>query len=255
MQVPKIPENFRDLGGITGAGGRKIAPRRLLRSGELVGLSPEDARILADDYDLRCVIDLRGAAERELKPDELPPAADYYAIDLMKDIAPHAPGHKQISELLDAPGAMDDFMLLAYALLVEDADARAGLRRLVELLAGVREGAGLFHCFAGKDRAGTAAAVCLTILGVSREDIFRDYLRTNELRAESNRIMLAEARAEGADEHKLAAIETAIGVKPAFLEHAYTLAERDYGSFENYIREGIGVGPDLAGAFRENFLM
>lgn len=253
-QVPKIPENFRDLGGIIGAEGRPIAPRRLLRSGEVVGLSSADAELLSGAYGLRCIIDLRGTAERAQKPDDTLPGVSYHSIDLMQDIAPNAPGAKQMSELVSTPGAMDEFMFLAYALLVEDDDARAGLRRAVEILAEVREGSGLFHCFAGKDRAGVTAAVVLTILGVSREDIFRDYLRTNELRAQSNRALLEEARREGAGPERLAAIETAIGVKPAFLAHAYELAEKHFGSFENYVAEGIGVDANLKGEFRARFL-
>lgn len=255
MTTPKHPENFRDLGGIAGAGGRRVAPRRLLRSGELVGLSPADTRLLAEDYALRRVIDLRGAAEREKKPDEVPAGADYHAIDLMRDIAPHAPGQARMEEMVERPGAMDEFMFMAYESMIEEADARAGLRRLVELLAALDEGAGLFHCFAGKDRAGMAAAVVLSILGASREDIFADYLRTNELRAEANRAMLEQAKREGAGEYKLAAIQTAIGVKPQFLERAFAVAERDYGSFEGYVTEGIGVDRDLAEALRERYLV
>ena len=37
----------------------------------------------------------------------------------------------------------------------------------------------LFHCTAGKDRTGVAAALILKALGVSREDIVEDYLLTN----------------------------------------------------------------------------
>lgn len=254
MQIPQKPENFRDLGGISGAEGRRITPGRLLRSGEVVGLSPGDASILTDEYGLRCIIDLRGVDEREKKPDDILPGAAYHSIDLMRDIAPQAPGAKRMEELLVQPGAMDDFMFLTYGLLIEDADARAGLRRVVELLAQVREGAALFHCFAGKDRAGMAAAVVLTALGASKEDVFKDYLRTNELRAAANKILLDKARAEGAGPEKLAAIETAIGVKPAFLEHAWNTAEEQYGSFENYVTEGIGVDADLSGELRARYL-
>lgn len=255
MNSPKYPENFRDLGGIAGAGGRRVAPRRLLRSGELVGLSPADTKLLAEEYGLRRVIDLRGTAEREKRPDEVPPGADYHAIDLMRDIAPHAPGAGQMEEMVKRPGAMDKFMFEVYGLLIEDADARAGLRKLVELLAGLDEGAGLFHCFAGKDRAGMAAAVVLTVLGASREDIFTDYLRTNELRAEANKVLLAEAEKGGASDEVLFAIGTAISVKPQFLERAFEVAEKNHGSFEGYVTEGIGVDRDMAEAFREKYLV
>ncbi len=39
----------------------------------------------------------------------------------------------------------------------------------------------MFHCTAGKDRAGFAAALFLAALGVDRETIIEDYMLTNEL--------------------------------------------------------------------------
>jgi protein-tyrosine phosphatase len=37
----------------------------------------------------------------------------------------------------------------------------------------------LFHCTAGKDRAGFASAMILSVLGVPREKVIEDYLLTN----------------------------------------------------------------------------
>ena len=37
----------------------------------------------------------------------------------------------------------------------------------------------LFHCTAGKDRAGFAAAITLIALGVSKADVINDYMKTN----------------------------------------------------------------------------
>ena len=41
----------------------------------------------------------------------------------------------------------------------------------------------MFHCTAGKDRTGIAAALVLLALGVSRDVVQADYLLTNELGA------------------------------------------------------------------------
>ena len=38
----------------------------------------------------------------------------------------------------------------------------------------------LWHCTAGKDRAGIGAVIVEEILGLSRDDIISDYLRTND---------------------------------------------------------------------------
>lgn len=54
--------NFRDLGGLIGADGRKIQMKRLLRSGNLAHLTPKDVNALTNDYHLRHIIDLRTKA-------------------------------------------------------------------------------------------------------------------------------------------------------------------------------------------------
>jgi protein-tyrosine phosphatase len=50
-----------------------------------------------------------------------------------------------------------------------------GLKRLFQ---GAGNGVHLFHCTAGKDRTGTAAALLLTALGASRDAILADYQAT-----------------------------------------------------------------------------
>ena len=56
--------------------------------------------------------------------------------------------------------------------------------RLVALAADVDLLPMLFHCTAGKDRSGIAAALLLEALGVAREAVLDDYCLTNELRSE-----------------------------------------------------------------------
>ena len=69
--------NTRDLGGLPTADGRRIACRRLLRSGQLASATPADLARLGGEYGLRLVVDLRTDEECAEKPDpmgELPGA-------------------------------------------------------------------------------------------------------------------------------------------------------------------------------------
>ena len=59
---------------------------------------------------------------------------------------------------------------------VSSETARKGYRAFIDLLLEGRERAILWHCTAGKDRAGFAAAIVLALLGVSMDRIFEDYL-------------------------------------------------------------------------------
>ena len=62
-EITRIPleglHNTRDLGGFETADGRKIRPRRLIRSGQLSGMTEKDKQVLTEDYGLRTDVDFR----------------------------------------------------------------------------------------------------------------------------------------------------------------------------------------------------
>ena len=55
--------NFRDLGGYRAGDGRKIAWRRIFRSGEMHHMTARDITRFKEEIKLRSVIDLRGLAQ------------------------------------------------------------------------------------------------------------------------------------------------------------------------------------------------
>src|SRR3546814_4485370 len=57
----------------------------------------------------------------------------------------------------------------------------------------------LVHCTAGKDRTGVTIAVLLLALGVSREDVVRDYLRSDVF---ADNVQMAKAAAHSFEEHR-----------------------------------------------------
>jgi len=90
----------------------------------------------------------------------------------------------------------------------------------------------VFHCTAGKDRTGFAAALILRSLGVSPQDAMRDYLFTNE-----------RLKPEPDSRHGLApeVVSVLWRVRPEYLEAAFEAVDQDYGSLEAYMREGLGL--------------
>lgn len=254
MQTPKLA-NFRDLGGIAAANGATVLPRRLLRSGEVVAVEEKDKEILVEAYHLRSIIDFRSAAEREKKPDDTIPGVSYYPIDVLKNVASQAPDEKHLLTMLDSPKTVDRFMKQVYALLITEESARAGYRQMLELLLQQEEGATLWHCYAGKDRAGLAAAIVLTALGVSREDVMTDYLATNTLRASINTALLKQAKEKGSlNDEQLAAIKIALDVQPEYLETSYRTAAERYGSFEGYLTEGLHLDTAMRSELQRRYL-
>ena len=61
--------NTRDLGGLPSVDGRFVKRARLLRSGALARATERDLKVLADEFDLRTVVDLRTEEERREHPD------------------------------------------------------------------------------------------------------------------------------------------------------------------------------------------
>lgn len=234
------PVNFRDLGGLTGLEGRSIVPCRLLRSGELVRLSKADKDILTKKYQLRTIVDLRGERELRESPDDEITGTVYHNLDVIKAI--HDAGADMGSfETIPDISTVDFHMRSLYEQMIQNAEAVNKYRKLIDLLLLQKEGALLFHCFAGKDRTGLAAAIILTILGVTKEDIFLDYLKTNEQRKEENTILLEELKEKGYSAEKCKIAETALTVKAEYLEAVYLATEKQYGSFSGFISKALKV--------------
>ena len=74
--------NARDLGGMQGADGRLIKPKRLIRSSCLYNASKKDAKILTEKYNLKNVVDFRSIPERDEKahPKKLFSNVNYYSL-------------------------------------------------------------------------------------------------------------------------------------------------------------------------------
>ena len=158
--------NLRDLGGMTAADGKKIRSGMLVRSASLTAAEPEDLNGIS------AVIDLRTAREREERPD-LFYDAEYLPIPVFEQITAGISHEEEASERA-IPG-----MAGLYALLIRDnADQ---FRKIVTAIMehDFSTGAVLWHCSEGKDRCGMTTSLILEILGVSREDIMEDYMKTN----------------------------------------------------------------------------
>jgi protein-tyrosine phosphatase len=102
----------------------------------------------------------------------------------------------------------------------------------------------VFHCTAGKDRTGLAAALVLHALGATREEILRDYLLTNE------RLKTPTVVWKGLEPHVARVLW---GVRPEFLQAAYDAIEADWGGLDAFLERGLGVGPAQRRRLREMY--
>lgn len=83
-------------------------------------------------------------------------------------------------ELITEAGQLpDDFLHNQYRSFVRDEYSVKQYARFMDILLNHEKGAVLWHCSAGKDRAGIGTALLLCALGVPRKTIREDFMKTN----------------------------------------------------------------------------
>lgn len=230
--------NFRDIGGYKTEEGMRVIKGKFFRSGEPVGLSEQDKKSLQEDYHIQLMVDFRKQQEVEEHPDDVIEGIRYCHLDILKDVHDTGAGLDDFFSTQDDPEHM---MKELYRELILSESAQQGYHSFIELLLDEKNSPLLFHCFAGKDRTGMAAAIILGILGVSQDDIMIDYLKTNEQRKAANDALIAEERQKGMKDDEVARLETLLYVKKEYLEEAYRTIEKEYGSFNQYIIKGLSL--------------
>jgi protein-tyrosine phosphatase len=112
----------------------------------------------------------------------------------------------------------------------------------------------LVHCTAGKDRAGFASAMVLSVLGVPRETVMEDFLLTNHYTAADTEKRLFQIELFSLFRVDGDALRPLFGVEPAYLDAAFEAIEARYGDFETYRREALGLDDAEVEAFRASLL-
>ena len=245
--------NFRDLGGYRTRDGRALRWGRLYRSDALADLSDDDL-VYLERLGLRRVVDFRSPLERERDADRLP---DVPGLELaLRPIFGDALDPRELQERLlsgNASGSELARLLIDAnrAFVTDFGDVYAAFLRDLAL---AEELPLLFHCTAGKDRAGFAAAVALLAVGVPRETVMRDYLLTNGYSEEHTRRTLRLIHWASLFRSEPDAIRPLFEARPEYLQAAFDTIDAKYGGIDRYLREGLGIDETLRGRLRANLL-
>ena len=245
--------NARDLGGIAAADGRVLKKEKLIRSGMLGKLDDADIEYLKS-INLKTVVDFRTEYEQVDKPNCLFEGVNYVSCPILKGKTDGLTHEKPKTEEEEAmrtitmakrmmhrsPDGMEQMRFL-YTLLVTEPHAIEHFRLFFEVLLKQTEGALLYNCMMGKDRTGTGTALLLSALGVSREDILKDYMITKERCAPGTERLLANCRRFTDNEAELKFIYDLDIVDESFLCAGFDTIDRDFGGMDAYLKNQLGL--------------
>lgn len=241
--------NFRDLGGYQTQDARTVRWGRVYRSAQLDRMSLQGVKEMAA-LRIKTVVDLRFSEETKRYPTLIDAVSNADILtwedEFEGDSAEKSDAIKRSwQQSLDSndPEQVREAMRANYPkkLYSHRAIYKKMLMRLIDQQTPL-----VFHCAAGKDRTGVAAALILSLLGVNNEVIIDDYLLTQS--ATEN--LLKSFHAGGATgpkgnsdfQHKLASYPRAL-VQPVFdadvsyINTLLTYVTEQYGGFTEYASE------------------
>lgn len=254
--------NFRDVAEETG-----IRPGRLFRSSELSRLD-DAGRSAMKRLGIGDVADLRSVREVQRRgPGQVPDGVEihllpFHELATNQAEAPHEHAFERM--MTDKPDD-EDVAVAAARFMTEEYErfpalpgAHMAVRQVISLLADQRPV--IAHCFAGKDRTGLTVAVVLETVGVQRDAIVADFLRSNAAvpRLREQILESMRSRAEDSTPEIVTFAEArlddgVLGVREEYLDASRRTIDRDYGSLPKYL-DAIGVTADQVTRLRAALL-
>lgn len=232
--------NFRDLGGYPAAGDRVTRWGLVYRSDKLSDLTDQDIGYL-QRLGLHRIVDLRSQAEKDSDPDQLGASLQQVYVPMPIEVS-----EAQIRELEEKIKSGDlsaeqsrQFLRDANRAFVDDYTPLYS-----EWLHSLLKTGNLpivFHCTEGKDRTGFAAAILLLAVGVDEQLVFDDYLASNQYLADSTDSKLRWVKIMSLFQVDTEAIRPVFNVERSYLQSAFQRISERYGSFQAYLREGLGI--------------
>ncbi|MCB2107475.1 MAG: tyrosine-protein phosphatase [Rhodobacteraceae bacterium] len=240
--------NFRDLGGYPTKDGRHVKWGRVFRSGMMANLTDADYKYLSA-LGIRVVCDFRSIEERATEPTKwrAKPKIEYMAWDYSDASAGTEDQLRQMFAQPDlTPAKIAAVMAEVYPGIIEQHKDK--YREMFDQLAD-GDIPLAFNCAAGKDRAGTAAALLLTALGVPHDIVVKDY-------ALSEKVVDYDAAFAGDNmsEEEMAKNPYGFLAKlpkelraplmrsdPAYIERTFSYLDEQYGGVDRFIRVELDV--------------
>ncbi|CCL98588.1 uncharacterized protein FIBRA_00589 [Fibroporia radiculosa] len=252
VQIPGVA-NVRDLGSYHSVThpGSMTRPRMLFRSAEISAIT-EEGKVKLKELGISVVYDLRSDTEIERYESPMPEIEDVEVLRVpvfkTEDYSPEMMAKRFA---LYASGKTEAFMEL-YSQILDHGGLAFGV-----ILRHVRDSPNeglLFHCTAGKDRTGIAAALLLKLAGVEDNEIAEDYALTRVGREPARqKVMTRLSQIPMFATNTEAALNMFTCRREVMFAFLALLKDR-YGGVEGYLRDYVHLSDDDIHVIRRNLL-
>lgn len=259
--------NFRDMGGFTGAGGKRVKWGLLYRSNHLYNLTPQ-AQAYLEGLQVKTIIDYRSVNEIAKSPNDFIGENETFHLDATAQTAELAaqfaaePSNEDLAliesvihnipaELINGQGGQ---VIEQYRHFVLSDKSKKAFKAMINVLLDSANAPNIQHCRGGKDRTGYGALLILSMLGVSERDIIADYMLTGANRLVRNKAKMAAYRKITDNQDVLDYLLTLIDTREAFIVETLNTMKALSGSVNSYIKDELGFTDADFVRMQENYL-
>lgn len=187
-------------------------------------------------------------------PDHYDSRTQYFKIPILKrDLTESTTNVRNLAGRLTDKQAGFHQMMRIYDQLITSSEVQQAYRQFIITLINADPGAILFHCSTGKDRTGVLAILLLVILGVPEEIVEKDYLESNWFSAIRINNRLNEAKSASDNFAYLKSIFDLSTVHEDYFHRAISIINRQYGGFNAYFHNQLGLSETQLSTIRRRF--
>jgi hypothetical protein len=232
--------NFREVGGLPAAGGRRLRRGLLYRSGTPQLMPEAAARRMADELGIRLVVDLRQIHEAEREGQGGLAAVKHrrLSVPFLVEAAQQAGSPVPVFRETDP-------LIPHYVGYLQS--SQESVLAMFRALAHPEAGPALLHCTAGKDRTGAAMMMLLDAIGIERSCIVADYVAgADEIAAVFETLASLPSYGE-----RLAAMPAeAKNTVPDTAERYLAVLDKQFGGIRGWLRDA-GLGDNELAALHD----
>lgn len=263
IELPHVT-NFRDIGGYIGEDGKQVKYGQFYRCAGLSQLDETDFQILKE-LNVKIIVDFRSIGEKDNEPDIIPPECEYYhfsgivTMDDKNNLGNSFGGNLDmkttimeiIQKKIEMPNPVE-YLKECYIIMAEQSQS---FKDFFKVIKDNPDKPIAFHCTAGKDRTGVAAALILLSLGVSEEVVIEDYLLSNVFRKAENDGIKGILKTYIDKEEALEMIKVALEVNEELLLTYFNKVKELYGNWDNYFEKALGISKEDRTELKRRYLV